>query len=156
MPKTLLLADDSKTIQQAVSMTFAGEDVRLITASDGEAALQAAKPAVSPGGSGSTMVMPRPPMPAGAQSKPPPSNPLRSPSAPGISAPPAAARPPAAKPPVTGPPAARTSASPLSSPGPGRPAAPPAKPPPVASRPPASPATDDDEDIPLDEEVVDD
>src|SRR5438874_9705586 len=43
MPKTLLLADDSKTIQQAVSMTFAGEDVRLITASDGEAALQAAK-----------------------------------------------------------------------------------------------------------------
>jgi len=43
MPKTLLLADDSKTIQQAVSMTFAGEDVRLITASDGDAALQAAK-----------------------------------------------------------------------------------------------------------------
>src|SRR5437660_12826010 len=43
MPKTLLLADDSKTIQQAVSMTFAGEDVKLITASDGEAALQAAK-----------------------------------------------------------------------------------------------------------------
>src|SRR5438445_3887843 len=42
MPKTLLLADDSKTIQQAVSMTFAGEDVKLITASDGEAALQAA------------------------------------------------------------------------------------------------------------------
>src|SRR2546421_10691912 len=43
MSKTLLLADDSKTIQQAVSMTFAGEDVKLITASDGEAALQAAK-----------------------------------------------------------------------------------------------------------------
>ena len=43
MPKTLLLADDSRTIQQAVSMTFAGEDVKLITASDGEAALQAAK-----------------------------------------------------------------------------------------------------------------
>ena len=36
MPKTLLLADDSRTIQQAVSMTFAGEDVKLITASDGE------------------------------------------------------------------------------------------------------------------------
>src|SRR2546430_9090835 len=265
MPKTLLLADDSRTIHQAVSMTFAGEDVKLITASDGEAALQAAKqskpdliladvlmpklggyelcqrvradaalkdvpvlllggrapldpakamavganghmpkpfdsgkliepvkiilanpkakpviapaaaqtakpgaaagrptapspaarPAVSPGASGSTMVMSRPPMPAGAQSKPPPSNPPRPPSAPAISAPPAAARPPAAKPPVTGPPAARTSASPLSSPGPGRPAAPPAKPPPVASRPPAPPATDDDE-IPLDEEVVDD
>src|SRR5207237_790695 len=202
MPKTLLLADDSKTIQQAVSMTSAGEDVKLITAGYGEAALQAAKqsrpdliladvlmprlggyelcqrvradaalkdvpvlllggpapidpakamavganghmpkpfdsgkliehvktilanpkakpviapaaasaakpgtaagrptapppaarPAVSPGGSGSTMVMPRPPMPAGAQSKPPPSNPPRSPSAPGISAPPAARR----------------------------------------------------------------
>src|SRR5438128_9954675 len=43
MPKTLLLADDSKTIQQAVSMTFAGEDVKLITGSDGEAALQADK-----------------------------------------------------------------------------------------------------------------
>src|SRR5919204_128793 len=43
MPKTLLLADDSRTIQQAVNMTFAGEDVKLITASDGEAALQAAK-----------------------------------------------------------------------------------------------------------------
>ena len=43
MPKTLLLADDSRTIQQAVKMTFAGEDVKLITASDGEAALQAAK-----------------------------------------------------------------------------------------------------------------
>src|SRR6058998_684880 len=43
MPKTLLLADDSRTIQQAVNMTLAGEDVKLITASDGEAALQAAK-----------------------------------------------------------------------------------------------------------------
>src|SRR5437588_1151132 len=194
MPKTLLLADDSRTIQQAVSMTFASEEVKLIATSDGEASLQAAKqskpdliladvlmpklggydlcqrvradaslkdvpvlllggpapidpakamavganghmpkpfdsgkliehvrtilanpkakpviapaaapaakpgaaagrptapapaprPAVSPGGSGSTMVMPRPPMPAGAQSKPPPSNPPRSPSAPGI------------------------------------------------------------------------
>jgi CheY-like chemotaxis protein len=43
MPKNLLLADDSKTIQQAVSMTFAGEDVKLTTVGDGEAALQAAK-----------------------------------------------------------------------------------------------------------------
>ena len=43
MPKTVLLADDSKTIQQAVNMTFAREDVKLITAGDGEAALQAAK-----------------------------------------------------------------------------------------------------------------
>src|SRR5438132_13402467 len=43
MPKTVLLADDSRTIQQAVSMTFAGEDVKMISASDGEAAVQAAK-----------------------------------------------------------------------------------------------------------------
>jgi len=43
MPKNLLLADDSKTIQQAVSMTFAREDVRLTTVGDGEAALRAAK-----------------------------------------------------------------------------------------------------------------
>jgi len=43
MPKTLLLADDSRTIQQAVSMTFAGEDVKLTAVNDGEAALQAAK-----------------------------------------------------------------------------------------------------------------
>src|SRR5437764_14762335 len=45
MPKTLLLADGSRTSQQAVNMTFAREDVKLITASDGEAALQAAKQA---------------------------------------------------------------------------------------------------------------
>jgi len=89
-----------------------------------------ARPAVSPGGSGSTMVMPRPPMPGGAPSKPPPSNPARPPSPPAMSAPPAAARPapPAGKPPVPGPPAARTSA-------------------PVSS-------IDDDEEIPLDEDVV--
>src|SRR5437870_5144160 len=43
MPKNLLLADDSKTIQQAVSMTFAREDVKLTTVSDGNAAFQAAK-----------------------------------------------------------------------------------------------------------------
>src|SRR5712692_10409114 len=43
MPKNLLLADDSKTIQQAVSMTFAREDVTLTTVGDGEAALKAAK-----------------------------------------------------------------------------------------------------------------
>lgn len=43
MPKTLLLADDSRTIQQAVSMTFAGEDVKLTMVADGEAALQSAK-----------------------------------------------------------------------------------------------------------------
>src|SRR5437868_11101108 len=43
MPKNLLLADDSRTIQQAISMTFAGEDVKLTSVADGEAALQAAK-----------------------------------------------------------------------------------------------------------------
>jgi len=43
MPKTLLLADDSKTIQQAVRMTFAREDLQVSAADDGEAALQAAK-----------------------------------------------------------------------------------------------------------------
>src|SRR5260370_30684516 len=43
MPKNLLLADDSKTIQQAISMTFAREDVTLTTANDGEAALQQAR-----------------------------------------------------------------------------------------------------------------
>src|SRR5258708_37551976 len=43
MPKNLLLADDSKTIQQAISMTFAREDVTLATATDGEAALQQAR-----------------------------------------------------------------------------------------------------------------
>src|SRR5690348_16440967 len=43
MPKNLLLADDSRTIQQAVRMTFAREDVRLTAVEDGEAALQAAR-----------------------------------------------------------------------------------------------------------------
>ena len=43
MPKNLLLADDSKTIQQAVSMTFAREDVALTAVDDGPSALQKAK-----------------------------------------------------------------------------------------------------------------
>src|SRR3954470_24906123 len=43
MPKNLLLADDSRTIQQAVRMIFAREDVRLTAVEDGEAALQAAR-----------------------------------------------------------------------------------------------------------------
>ncbi len=43
MPKNLLLADDSKTIQQAVGMTFAGEDLSVVVVDDGEAALLAAK-----------------------------------------------------------------------------------------------------------------
>jgi len=275
MPKTLLLADDSRTIQQAVNMTFAREDVKLITASDGEAALQAAKqskpdliladvtmpklsgyelcqrvrgeaslkdvpvlllggpapidpakamavganghmpkpfdsakliehvktilanpkakpvmapafsapskppapparnsnppqpvprpaisaPAVSPG-AGSTMVMARPPMPAGATPKAPfstpTSNPPRPPAVPrpAPSAPPPAPRPPPppAKPPVPGAPVARPTAPPASKPPP-----PPPRPsqPPAASRPPPPAAQAfDDEDIPLDEEVV--
>src|SRR6185312_5199606 len=45
MPKNLLLADDSKTIQQAVRMTFAREDVKLTTVEDGEAAIAAARQA---------------------------------------------------------------------------------------------------------------
>src|SRR5438552_15394058 len=43
MPKNLLLADDSRTIQQAVSMTFAREDVKVIAVGDGEQAFQTAK-----------------------------------------------------------------------------------------------------------------
>src|SRR5438552_3695553 len=43
MPKNLLLADDSKTIQQAVSMTFAREDVQLTTVEDGEQAFATAR-----------------------------------------------------------------------------------------------------------------
>src|SRR5438128_1993905 len=43
MPRTVLLADDSVTIQTAVGMTFATEDVTLQTAKDGEEALQRAR-----------------------------------------------------------------------------------------------------------------
>src|SRR2546422_997673 len=43
MPKTLLLADDSKTIQRAVGITFAREDLQVSSVDDGEAALQKAK-----------------------------------------------------------------------------------------------------------------
>src|SRR5438270_11005319 len=43
MPQNLLLADDAKTTQQAVSMTFAREDVQLTTVEDGEQALATAK-----------------------------------------------------------------------------------------------------------------
>jgi len=38
-PKKLLLADDSVTIQRVIELTFAGEDVQVLTASDGEEAL---------------------------------------------------------------------------------------------------------------------
>jgi CheY-like chemotaxis protein len=39
MTKKLLLADDSITIQRVIELTFSGEDVQVITASDGEEAL---------------------------------------------------------------------------------------------------------------------
>ncbi len=41
MPKTILLADDSLTIQRVVELTFAREDVRVISVADGEQAIAA-------------------------------------------------------------------------------------------------------------------
>jgi len=43
MPKTLLLADDSVTIQKVVGITFANEDVELVTVDNGTDALARAK-----------------------------------------------------------------------------------------------------------------
>jgi CheY-like chemotaxis protein len=43
MPKTLLLADDSVTIQKVVGITFANEDVELVTVDNGTDALAKAK-----------------------------------------------------------------------------------------------------------------
>jgi CheY-like chemotaxis protein len=43
MPKTLLLADDSVTIQKVVGISFANEDVRLITVDNGDAAIARAR-----------------------------------------------------------------------------------------------------------------
>jgi CheY-like chemotaxis protein len=40
MSKTLLLADDSSTIQRVVELTFAEEDIRVVSVDDGEQALQ--------------------------------------------------------------------------------------------------------------------
>lgn len=40
MPKTLLLADDSVTIQRVIELTFAHEDVRVVSVSDGRRAVQ--------------------------------------------------------------------------------------------------------------------
>ena len=42
MPKTLLLADDSVTIQKVVGITFANEDVDLVTVDNGDSALESA------------------------------------------------------------------------------------------------------------------
>src|SRR6266404_719189 len=118
------------------------------------------KPAVSPGAAGTTMVMARPPAPAGAASRPISTPNAARPSAPppprpGTPAPPpAAARPsiPLARPPAatSRPPAPQgTPSAPPSRP------APPPRPPPAAARPPQPPAFDDEEDIPLDvDEVV--
>ena len=38
--KTLLLADDSVTIQRVIELTFADEDVRVVSVGDGRRALQ--------------------------------------------------------------------------------------------------------------------
>jgi len=43
MPRSILLADDSVTIQQAVSMTFAAEDISVTVVGDGEEALAQAR-----------------------------------------------------------------------------------------------------------------
>jgi CheY-like chemotaxis protein len=40
MPKTLLLADESVTIQRVIELTFAHEDVRVVSVSDGRRAVQ--------------------------------------------------------------------------------------------------------------------
>jgi CheY-like chemotaxis protein len=40
MPKTLLLADDSVTIQRVIELTFAHEDIRVVAVSDGRRAVQ--------------------------------------------------------------------------------------------------------------------
>src|SRR5258705_2309858 len=39
MPKKLLLADDSVTIQRVIELTFSGEDIQVIAVGDGEAAI---------------------------------------------------------------------------------------------------------------------
>lgn len=41
MPKTVLLADDSVTIQRVVELTFAREDVRVVIVKDGDQAIEA-------------------------------------------------------------------------------------------------------------------
>ncbi len=40
MPDTLLLADDSATIQRVIEMTFAGEDIRVVSVGDGREAIE--------------------------------------------------------------------------------------------------------------------
>ena len=43
MPRTLLLADDSVTIQKVVGISFASEDVALITVDNGDDAIARAR-----------------------------------------------------------------------------------------------------------------
>src|SRR2546430_10091510 len=40
VPHTLLLADDSVTIQRVIELTFADEDVKVVAVSDGDQAIQ--------------------------------------------------------------------------------------------------------------------
>jgi len=39
VPQTLLLADDSLTIQRVIELTFAGEDIKVVAVSDGDQAI---------------------------------------------------------------------------------------------------------------------
>src|SRR5881392_1928986 len=39
MPQTLLLADDSVTIQRVIELTFADEDIKVVAVSDGDQAI---------------------------------------------------------------------------------------------------------------------
>ena len=39
MPRTLLLADDSVTIQRVIELTFADEDIHVVAVSDGDEAI---------------------------------------------------------------------------------------------------------------------
>ena len=117
------------------------------------------KPAVSPGGAGTTMVMARPPVAGGAPARPTSTPPAARPSAPpparpGTPAPPPAAAKPAVPAPVTTPRPPAPGAARPSVPPP-RPSAPPARAPTPPARPPPQPAFDDEEDIPMDvDEVV--
>jgi CheY-like chemotaxis protein len=43
MPKTLLLADDSVTIQKVVGISFANEDIRIVTVDNGDDAVLRAR-----------------------------------------------------------------------------------------------------------------
>ena len=44
MPHTLLLADDSVTIQRVIELTFADEDIQVVAVSDGDQAIARLEP----------------------------------------------------------------------------------------------------------------